>query len=120
MKTQHRTGRTASAILAAWLLSLGFDFLLHGGLLTQLYVEPTSFLLDPEVAFRRIPLGYLTFLILTSALLWLFRRLGVRGGISGLGYGIGVGSVVWGALTLGLYSISTATVSLLAAWWIVV
>lgn len=118
MKIQHSSGKTGSAILAAWLLSLGFDFFLHGGLLAQLYVEPTSFLLDPEVAFRRIPLGYLTFLILTSALLWLFRQLGVRGGLRGLGYGIGVGSVVWGALALGLYSISTATLSLLAAWWI--
>jgi hypothetical protein len=29
-----------------------------------------------------------------------------------------VGAVVWGALVVGLYSISTASLSLLAGWWI--
>ena len=105
-------------ILAAWFLSLGFDFLLHGGLLAKLYAHPTPFLLDPVTAFRRIPIGYFSFLMLTAALLWFFRQSGVRGAISGLGYGTGIGLVIWGALTLGLYSISTATIPLLLAWWI--
>lgn len=107
-----------SAVAAAWVLSVGFDLLLHGGLLARLYAEPQPFLLAPEEAFRRIPLGYLTFLILTVALDWLLRRLGIRGATSGLRYGLLAGAVVWGALAIGLVSISTATPAILAAWWI--
>lgn len=106
------------SVAAAWILSVGFDLLLHGGLLAGLYIEPSPFLLAPEEAFRRIPLGYLAFLVLTMGLFWLLRRLGVRGSISGFRYGATAGAVVWGALVVGLYSISTATLPLLAGWWI--
>ena len=112
------TSRAVLAVAAAWLLSLGFDFFLHGGLLARLYVEPSPFLLGPEDAFRRIPLGYLAFLILTLALYWLLRRLRVSGLAAGFRHGIGAGMVVWGALAIGLYSISTARWEILAAWWI--
>jgi hypothetical protein len=70
------------------------------------------------VAFRRIPLGYLSFLVLILSLYWLFHRLGIRGVASGLRHGAIIGSVVWGALAIGLYSISTAALPLLAGWWI--
>lgn len=107
-----------AAVAAAWLLSLGFDLLLHAGLLARLYLEPGPFLLAPAEAFRRIPLGYLAFLVLTAALAWLVRRLGVRGAAAGLRLGAAAGGVVWGALAAGLYSISTAPLPLLAGWWI--
>lgn len=107
-----------SAVAAAWVLSLGFDVFLHGGLLARLYAEPGAFLLAPEDAFRRIPLGHLAFLGLTAALYWLLRRLGVRGAAAGFRYGAVAGTVVWGALVIGLYSISTAGPSLLAGWWV--
>lgn len=81
-------------------------------------MEPSPFLLDPQDAFRRIPFGYLTFLMLTLGLYWLIRRLGVRGVVAGFRYGAVAGAVVWGALAIGLYSISTATVPLRAGWWI--
>lgn len=110
--------RAVSAIAAAWLLSVGFDLFLHGGLLARVYVEPSPFLLPPEEAFRRIPLGYLAFLVLTIGLYWLLRRLAVRGWRAGLRYGVVAGAVVWGALVVGLASISTATLPLLAGWWI--
>ena len=110
--------QVAGVVGAAWLLSIGFDFLLHAGLLASLYVEASPFLLPPDVALRRIPLGYLSFLVLTLGLYWLFRRLGIRGTVSGLRHGAGVGLVVWGALALGLYSISTARLPLLVGWWI--
>lgn len=106
------------SVAAAWILSIGFDLLLHGGLLAGLYIEPSPFLLAPEEAFRRIPLGYLAFLVLTMGLFWLLRQLGVRGSISGFRCGAATGAVVWGALVVGLYSISTATLPLLAGWWI--
>jgi hypothetical protein len=62
--------------------------------------------LDAEAAFRRIPFGYATFLMLTAGLYWL-HALRVRGAAAGLRFGIGAGALVWGAHVLGLYSIST-------------
>jgi hypothetical protein len=110
--------RMLFSVAAAWVLSLGVDVLLHAGLLARLYVMPSPFLLGPEQAFRRIPLGYLTFLILTLSLYWLLRRLGVRGAAAGFRNGAAAGLVVWGALAVGLYSISTAALPLLGAWWL--
>lgn len=111
--------RVVLAVAAAWVLSLGIDFLLHAGVLAKLYADDASpFLLQPEAAFRRIPLGYLTFLILVLSLCWLLSRLGVRGAIAGLRYATAAGVVVWGALAAGLYSISTAPWLLLVAWWL--
>jgi len=111
-------GKILSTVAAAWVLSLGVDVLLHGGILARQYVVPSPFLLDPPEAFRRIPYGYLAFLILTAALCWLIRRLDVRGAVAGFRHGAAAGIVVWGAVVIGLYSISTATVPLLAGWWL--
>ncbi len=110
--------RWLSAVGAAWVLSLGFDLFLHAGLLARLYARPSSFLLPPEAAFRRIPLGYLAFLILTVALWWLMRRLDISGAGRVGGLGLTAGAVVWGALLLGMASITTARPVLLLAWWI--
>jgi hypothetical protein len=110
--------RLTSSVAAAWMLSVGFDLFLHGGVLARVYLEPSPFLLPPEEAFRRIPLGYLTFLGLTLALFWLLRRLGIQGLVAGFRYGATAGAVVWGALVIGLFSISTAALPLLAGWWI--
>lgn len=112
------TSRGVSSVAAAWILSLGFDVFLHGGLLAGLYSAPSRFLLGPEDAFRRIPLGYLAFLVLALTLYWLLQRLGVRGAVAGLRHGIAVGAIVWGAFALGLYSISTVTLPMLTGWWI--
>jgi hypothetical protein len=110
--------RVVLAVTAAWVLSLGFDFLLHGGLLARLYTGETSpSLVAPEEAFRRIPFGYLAFLILTLSLYWLLSRLGIRGAIAGLRYATAAGVVVWGAFAVGLYSISTVPWPILVAWW---
>ena len=105
-------------VLIAWFLSLGVDLFLHGGLFAQLYLSAGPFILPADLAFRRIPLGYLALLILTAALFWFCRRLEVRGIRAGWIHGIGLGVVLWGALVLGLYSISTASVPLLVAWWV--
>lgn len=112
------TGRAVALVLAAWVLSLGVDLFLHAGLLARLYVRQTPFLLSPDLAFRRIPAGYGAFLILTVGLYWLLGRLDVRGGAAGFRWGAGVGLVGWGALALGLWSITTAPTGLLVGWWI--
>jgi hypothetical protein len=110
--------RAISSIVAAWVLSIGFDLFLHAGVLARVYLQTSPFLLPPEDAFRRIPLGYLAFLGLTTALFWLLRRLEITGMVAGFRYGAIAGAVVWGALAVGLFSISTATLTLLAGWWI--
>ena len=51
-------------ILISWLAVLGFDFLLHAGLLARVYARESPALLSAEHAFYRIPFGYLSYLIL--------------------------------------------------------
>lgn len=113
-----RPGLRRGAVIVglAWLLSVGFDFLLHGGILAGLYADPGPFLLPAEDAFRRIPLGYLSFLVLTAGLYWLLLRLGVRDTLAGFRVGLVAGLVLWVAMAVGLYSITTAEPAVLAGW----
>lgn len=104
--------------LMAWLSMLGFDFFLHAGLLAGLYLQPSPFLLPPLIAFRLIPVGYLSFLLLAILLAWLMIRLNLTGWRAGATFGLKLGSLTWGALMLGLLSISTASFSLLVAWFV--
>lgn len=108
----------ALTALVGWFAMLGFDFFLHAGLLAGLYLRPSPFLLTPAEAFRRIPLGYLSFLLLAVLLLWLMVRLEKTGWRAGLGFGLTLGAAVWGALALGLLSISTADPMLLTGWFV--
>lgn len=109
--------RPVSVILAAWVAALGFDLFLHAGVLGSLYLDPGPFLLEPMEAFRRIPAGYLAFLVLTASLYWLLRRLEVLGALKGAATGAMAGAVLWGAFLLGLWSISSAQPPLLLGWW---
>ncbi len=104
--------------LLAWLAVIGFDLFLHAGVLASLYSEPSPFLLPPEEAFRLIPLGYLSFLVLIVLLIWLMPRLSIVGWKGGLVFGLIVGAIIWGALSLGLLSISTASPILLLGWFL--
>ncbi len=104
--------------LIAWLSMLGFDFLLHAGLLAGLYIQPSPFLLPPLTALKLIPLGYLSFLLLSVLLTWLMVRLKLAGWRQGAVFGLELGALAWGAFVLGLLSISTASLSLLLAWFI--
>ena len=97
---------------------LGVDFFLHAGLLAGMYQRASPFLLPPVEAFRLIPVGYLAFLLLAVLLLWLMLRLEIRGARAGFSFGLRLGLLAWGALTLGLASISTADLDLLVGWWI--
>jgi len=114
---RRRAGPVA-AVIAAWLVSLAFDLFLHGGLLARLYSRPSDFLLPAGSAFRRIPIGYASFLILTAALFWLLGRLRVASWLAGLRTGLVAGLILWGAWVMGLYSISVAEGDLLIGWWV--
>lgn len=109
--------RLSVIIFLGWLSMLGFDFLLHAGLLAKLYFQPSPFLLSPREAFRLIPLGYLSFLILIILQLWLMIRLKISGWRKGLRFGLKLGGLIWGAFVLGLLSISTAEIELLGCWF---
>jgi hypothetical protein len=102
----------------AWLAMLGFDFLLHAGLLAGLYLQPSPFLVPPAAAFALVPVGYLSFLLLAVLLVLLMIRLKLAGWQQGALFGLEVGGLAWGAFTLGLLSISTASVPLLIGWFI--
>jgi hypothetical protein len=97
---------------------LGVDFLIHGGLLASLYSQSSPFLLPPLEAFRRIPIGYLSFLLIAVLLLWLMVRIGVAGWRDGLVFGLKLGLLTWGAILLGMLSISTAPTNLMIGWWL--
>ncbi|MDO8577886.1 MAG: hypothetical protein Q7R50_01760 [Dehalococcoidales bacterium] len=112
------TGHLVKVGIIALVAIIGFDLFLHAGILAFLYSKPSPFLLSPEEAFRRIPLGYLSFVLLIALLVWLMSRIGVRGCKSGFAFGLAVGSAVWGAETLGLFSISTASPGLLLGWFL--
>jgi hypothetical protein len=111
-------GRAVTATVLAWISMIGVDLLLHAGLLAPLYDWESPFLLPPRDAFVRIPAGYLAFLVLAIGLVWLLSRVGVRRPRDAAMLGGAGGAVVWGALVLGLWSISTADPPLLVAWWL--
>lgn len=108
--------RGVKLILLAWLAMLSFDFFLHGGLLADLYTEQSPFLLPPLEAFKRIPIGYLAFLISAVFLVWILVALKKVGWRSAGATGLWLGAVMWVSLAVGLYSITTASPSLLGAW----
>jgi len=97
---------------------LGTDLLLHAGFLARQYARPSPFLLDPSTAFSLIPVGYLSFFILAVLLTRLAVRLRVQTWRRGLLLGAELGASIWGALALGLASISTASWGLLAGWFV--
>lgn len=117
MKIHFNKGLIYIALIS-WMSMLAFDFFLHGGLLAESYQQGDSFLLSPKEAFRRIPLGYLSFLILAFLLTWLMDRLAVSGGRQGWRFGLTLGLIFWGSFGLGLYSISTIRWQLLLGWWL--
>ncbi|NNK97451.1 MAG: hypothetical protein HKO88_00245 [Xanthomonadales bacterium] len=116
--TKTSRGRIVSSVLIGWLVMIGFDFLLHGGILAPLYTESHPFLLPPMQAFRLIPLGYLSFLLIAILLVWIMLRLRISGFSEGAIFGLKMGALIWASLTLGLASISTAEPALLIAWFI--
>ncbi len=67
--------RKITAILIAWLLFIGVDFLFHASLLTSLWKEDIVALKSLENLSVLIPVGYLSFLLLTILIGYLFFRI---------------------------------------------
>ena len=92
------------------------DFLLHAGILADLYTRDSPFLLSADQAFIRIPLGYLSFLILTILLFYFFKSGKPESPEAGLKEGLKIGGLVWLSLGMGIYSISTIDPGLTIGW----
>ncbi len=128
MKQQRRTlamkideigyGRLIHIMILSWISMLGVDFFIHGGILSRYYVTPDPFLLPPDAAFRLIPIGYLSFFLFAFLIVWLMTTMRIHGWSQGFLFGLKFGLLVWGALALGLLSVSTAKIGLLIGWWI--
>lgn len=110
--------RLTGITVLAWLCVIGFDFLLHASILAPLYADPHPFLLPPERAFVLIPVGYLSFLILVILAVWLMVRLKIASWQAGFLFGLKLGALIWGALTISLISISTAPLLLMTGWFV--
>lgn len=111
-------GRMVAIVGLAWLASIGVDFFLHAGVLAKYYVEPSEFLLSPHEAFARIPFGYAAFLLVSILIVWVLAATGTHGCRRGALTGFGIGALVWGAFSLGMYSIARAPAGLLTGWFI--
>ena len=111
---QPRSGGTLSDIwkrlrvaLVVWLAMVGVDFVLNAALFAGMYKEGGAFMLAPGEAFRRIPLGYVAFLMLAVGIVELSLRLGIATLWRGIRLGAATGVVLGAAWSLGLYSIAT-------------
>jgi len=104
--------------LVGWIATLGVDLFLNAGVFAWVFFEPSPFLLPPEELFVRIPLGYLSFLLITGLVVWLMSSRLIIGWRAGARFGVLLGAVIHGAGVLGMASVSTAPVSLLAAWFV--
>ena len=103
-------------ILISWIAFLGFDFLLHAGLLAKMYSRTNPALLNAELAFYRIPFGYLSFLVFVVVVYWIFSRIGINEWKKGFWFGIKFGALLGMASTLGFYSILTVDLDMLIGW----
>lgn len=90
----------------AWLFFLMLDFLAHATLLSHFWVQEYSALKSKEELFRLIPLGYLSFLILTLLIGWIYIRFYKEGGNAkkGLYFGAAFGGLFALSIFLSWYS----------------
>ncbi len=79
LEQRRSLGRYVKVTMLVWLSMIGFDVFLHAGVLADLYVRSSPFLLPPERAFAFIPIGYLSPLGLAILLIWLMAKLSLQG-----------------------------------------
>lgn len=111
--------RRIRVALVVALAMVGLDFVLNAALFAGMYMEGGGFMLAPGEAFRRIPLGYLAFLVLAAGVVELAFRLDATTLSEGIRLGAGTGAVLGLAWSLGLYSIATLSPQVAAAFAVI-
>ncbi len=109
-------GRFSLRVLASWLSMIALDLLLNAGLFADLWLAPGSFLLPPDELFRRIPFGYIAFLIQAFVFVWLTIIVGVKTRKQGTLFGLKLGAMLNVASLLGLRSATTGDWETLLVW----
>ena len=110
--------RLVFIILLGWFSMLGFDLFQNAGLFAKLLLDSKSSLLPPEQLFRRIPMGYLAFFLVTILLTWLQAKAQTYGWKRGVVFGLKFGLLSQAALAFGTYSGFPVPIPLLFAWFI--
>lgn len=93
--------------ILAWLLLLMMDFLAHATLLSHFWAQNYPAQKSKEELFRLIPFGYLSFLVLTLLVGWVYVRFYRQGGNAnkGLSFGAVFGGLLALATFLSWYSV---------------
>lgn len=105
-------------LLLCWLSILGFDLFQHAGIFAGLWLDSQSAFLPADELWRRIPLGYFSFLISACFLAWLMLRLQITGAKEGAHFGVKIGSFLSAGMVLGVASGFPVRAGLLIAWLI--
>lgn len=104
------------AIAWAWASTIAVDFLVFGGLFSGLLETEHPAVLGAEDLFRRIPAGYLSFLVEVVLLAWVFERRPPWSARRGAAVGTLVGAAFAVAVGAGVWSFSTVPLAVLAVW----
>ena len=118
-RTPSDVWRRLRVTLVVWLAMVGLDFVLNAALFARMYEEGGAFMLAPGEAFRRIPFGYLAFLLLAAGVVELAFRLGATTLSQGLRLGAAAGAVLGAAWSLGLYSVATLSPEVAVAFAVI-
>ncbi|MCL4836998.1 MAG: hypothetical protein KJ058_03400 [Thermoanaerobaculia bacterium] len=110
--------RLVQATAAAWLSYVAVDFVTHAVVLAPWWRATGSFWLPPMQLARRIPFGYLSFVLYAGGLVWLMPRVvGERPRSSrAAAYAAVVGLLVGLVQALANYSVFAMPVSALFVW----
>jgi hypothetical protein len=108
----------ALRMLASGIFMMAFDLFLNAGVFAKIWLEPSSFLLDPQQLFHRIPLGYIAFFLEAGIYVWLTMKVGAKTWRQGCVLGLMVGGLLNIASVFGLRSGTTASWPILFVWLI--
>ncbi|MGD2295151.1 MAG: hypothetical protein PVF22_04870 [Candidatus Aminicenantes bacterium] len=100
------TNRFVLSAFLSWLLFLSLDFLAHASVLRSFWAQELAALKPQRDLFRLIPAGYMSFLLLTLLVGWLYVSFHKDNGnaIRGMTFGAVFGGIYALALFLGWYS----------------
>ncbi len=122
MKEQdkHRTAgyKIIAAALAAWVIFLAIDFLLHAVIFANWWKATESYWLSPHELFRMIPYAYASFAIYCLVLTWLFAQIycDKRTFSAACRFGAIAGLVFGFSIILANYSVFRMPASALLVW----